>query len=43
LPLPNALRVAEERCALEDPALLPVERDRLVACHVLPFRAEASA
>jgi len=34
---------AEERCALEDPALLPVERDRLVACHVLPFRAEASA
>ncbi|MGZ8701088.1 MAG: ABC transporter ATP-binding protein [Gaiellaceae bacterium] len=34
---------AIERCALEDPALLPVETDRLVACHVLPFRAEASA
>jgi oligopeptide transport system ATP-binding protein len=32
---------AEERCALEDPVLLPVEQDtdRLVACHVLPFRA----
>ena len=34
---------AIERCALEDPALLPVETDRLVACHVLPFRTEAQA
>jgi oligopeptide/dipeptide ABC transporter ATP-binding protein len=30
---------AEERCAVEDPALLPVEPDHLVACHVLPFAA----
>jgi oligopeptide/dipeptide ABC transporter ATP-binding protein len=34
---------AEERCALEDPALLEVEPDRFVACHVLPFRAKAPA
>jgi peptide/nickel transport system ATP-binding protein len=34
---------AEERCSLEDPRLLPVEPDRLVACHVLPFRATTSA
>ena len=34
---------AEERCALEDPQLLPVEPERLVACHVLPFRASVSA
>jgi oligopeptide/dipeptide ABC transporter ATP-binding protein len=34
---------AEERCTLEDPALLPVDRNRLVACHVLPFRTEAPA
>jgi oligopeptide/dipeptide ABC transporter ATP-binding protein len=34
---------AEERCALEDPALMPLEPDHLVACHVLPFRAKVSA
>jgi oligopeptide/dipeptide ABC transporter ATP-binding protein len=33
---------AIERCALEDPALKPVADDRLVACHVLPFRVDVS-
>jgi oligopeptide transport system ATP-binding protein len=29
---------AIERCAVDDPALLPVEAGHDVACHVLPFR-----
>jgi oligopeptide/dipeptide ABC transporter ATP-binding protein len=29
---------AIERCAVDDPALLPVEPGHDVACHVLPFR-----
>jgi oligopeptide/dipeptide ABC transporter ATP-binding protein len=29
---------AEDRCAVEDPMLLPIEPGHEVACHVLPFR-----